>query len=239
MLIATVCKYFCQLFEGLDDDDDSEDLPSSSLANVSEAPETRKSSNLSLESYQAENLDYNLPKQKFNVSREDGMDDLKRDILSCYKQPECNLKAPLRVRFEGEDGVGNGPIREFLLCAMKIVEEGLSKNKKPLVFFYGEDNHLLPIHDQAFRCTGVFKAIGRIIGHSVLHGGPLPYGFSPAILHYWHVTGSPQIKDKDIATHALPIVPEDIADLELREMITEVCTCKHDPLLFVLLGLWV
>ncbi|XP_046855083.1 uncharacterized protein LOC124448108 [Xenia sp. Carnegie-2017] len=56
-----------QQLSGLDDDDDdSEDLPSSSLANVSEAPETRKSSNLSLQSYQAENLDYNLPKQKFN-----------------------------------------------------------------------------------------------------------------------------------------------------------------------------
>ncbi|XP_046856142.1 uncharacterized protein LOC124449246 [Xenia sp. Carnegie-2017] len=39
---------------------------------------------------------------------------------------------------------------------------------------------------------------------------------------------SPQIKDKDIATHALPIVPEDIADLELREMITELENC-HTP----------
>ena len=59
--------------------------------------------------------------QRFIVSRLDGMEKLKRDILGHYKDKGCKLTAKARVKFEG---VGNGPVREFLLCAMKIVQEG-------------------------------------------------------------------------------------------------------------------
>ena len=53
------------------------------------------------------------PRQKFTVSQEDGLDELKKDILGCYKNPQINLNAKPRVKFEGETGVGSGPIREF------------------------------------------------------------------------------------------------------------------------------
>ncbi|CAB4004248.1 Hypothetical predicted protein, partial [Paramuricea clavata] len=71
---------------------------------------------------------------------------------------------------------------------VKIIEEGIEKAGKPLMFLEGEDDHKVPIHDKALRCTVAFKAIGRIIGHSVLHGGPVVYGLSPAVVEYWRLS---------------------------------------------------
>jgi hypothetical protein len=198
-----------------------------------EASQTLQRSSYDLKTYRENNVDQSLPRQHFRVSREEGSEELKREILGCYKQPSNKLKAAMVVRFEGEGGTGSGPIREFLLCAMNILDEGIGMKDKPLVFLEGEDDHKLPIHDLSLRCTGAYKAIGRIIGHSVLHGGPFLYGISPAVKHYWCVTGSKRITDKDVAIQALPIVPEDISDLELRNLISQVqystvitCLCQ-------------
>ena len=60
------------------------------------------------------------------------------------------------VRFEGEGGLGSGPIREFLLCAMKIVQDDIGKEGKPVIFFEGQDDHKVPVYDQLLRCTGAF-----------------------------------------------------------------------------------
>ena len=128
-----------------------------------EDSQTLNRSNYDLNAFREKNLDQTLPRQHFIVSRQEGSEELKRDILSCYKQPSYKLKAPMRVRFEGEDGIGNGPIREFLLCAMAIAEEGIGTTEKPLLFFEGENDHRLPIHDQSLRCTGVYKAIGLLL----------------------------------------------------------------------------
>ena len=180
-----------------------------------------------LHSFREKNLDQTLSRQHFIVSRQEGSEELKRDILSCYKQPNYKLKAPMHVRFEGEDGVGNGPIREFLLCAMTIAEEVIGTTEKPLLFFEGENDHKLPEHDQSLRCMGVYKAIGRVIGHSVLHRGPFIYGISSAVKQYWCITASKNIADKDLAIQALPIVPEDIPDLVLRSLIKKVRYYKN------------
>ena len=75
------------------------------------------------------------------MSREDGMEELKKDILSNYKDSSCRLNAKPRVRFEGEDGVGSGPVREFLLCAMKIAQEGIGGSRRHVIFFEGEKDH--------------------------------------------------------------------------------------------------
>ena len=204
-----------------DDDDDDDDLPETIII-PSEDSQTLNRSNYDLKTFRENNLDQTLPRQYFRISRQEGSEELKRDILGCYKQPSYKLKARMCVRFEGEDGTGNGPIREFLLSAMTIPDEGIGTNEKPLVFFEGENDHKLPIHDQSIRCTGAYKAIGRIIGHSVLHGGPFIYGISPAVKQYWCVTASKNITDKDVAIQTLPIVQEDVPDLELRSLISQV-----------------
>ena len=184
--------------------------------------ETGKRLRFDLETFRAENVDDSLPRQRFMVSREEGMEELKQDILGCYKNPNCQLKAKLFVRFEGEEGVGSGPLREFLLCAMKIPQEGIGKEGKPVIFFEGEDDHKVPVHNQALRCTGAFRAIGRMIGHSILHGGPFLYGLSTAAKLYWATMRSDKIGDNDLATQALPLILEDIPDLALRQHISEV-----------------
>jgi hypothetical protein len=50
------------------------------------------------------------------------MEELKKDILSHYKDSKCKLTAKPYVRFEGEEGVGCGATREFLLRAMKFMQ---------------------------------------------------------------------------------------------------------------------
>jgi hypothetical protein len=124
--------------------------------------------------------------------------------------------------FEGEVGVGSGPVREFLSCAMKIMQDGIGGNKRHVLFFEGEKDHLIPIHDQTLRCTGSFKAIGRIIGHSFLHGGPLLYGISPAVKRYWALTGSSGNENPNLETFPASITIADISDVDLREYILHV-----------------
>ena len=157
-------------------------------------------------------VDMESTRQLFRVNRVDGVADLRRGIMGIYKNPDTNLRACPRIVFE--DGVGNGPLREFLQCVMKTVDEGLCGGRgKPVLSFEGQHDHRLPIHDQALRLTGSFKAIGRIIGHCIIHGGPGLYGISNAVTDYW-AKG-----DSGDPPH---IVLEDISDIDLRVMISEV-----------------
>lgn len=117
-----------------------------------------------LKRFRDANKETNKPRQLFSVSRMEGIEELKRDFLVAYKS-KANLKARPRVRFEEEEGAGSGPVREFLLTAMKIADEGIANTSKPVIFFEGERDHRLPLHNQSLRLTGVFKAVGRIIGH--------------------------------------------------------------------------
>ena len=185
--------------------------------------------------FREEVINQNAPRQLFSVSRMEGIEELKRDIFVCYKGRRNNLMARPRVLFEGEEGAGSGPVREFLSCAIKIVDEGMKISSKPTIFFEGQTDHHLPIHDQALRITGSFKAIGRILGHCVLHNGPSLHGISPAIVHYL----SNPSKDKDIDERPPPLSINDIPDTDLRECISQVCRawgkivfkgpCAHTP----------
>ena len=149
----------------------------------------------------------NEPRQLFSVSRVEGFEELKRDVLVCYK-------ARPRVLFESEEGAGNGPVHEFLSCAMKIVEQGMKISSKPTIFCEGEKDHRLPVHDEALRITGSFKAIGRIIGHCALHNGPSLHGISPAVVHYLY--NPPDECDKKPP----PLSINDLPDTDLRECIS-------------------
>lgn len=171
---------------------------------------------IALQRFQEEIIEHDQPAQRINVSRMDGTDELRGDIMGIYKNPRTKLNVNPRVRFEGEDGVGCGPIREFFVNAIKIIDEGIhSSSGKPVVFLEGEADHRLPIHDRAL--TGAFKALGKMIGHSILHGGPGLHGISPAVEHYLS-TGRGGC---DVQLPP-PIELADIADIDLRNMISEV-----------------
>ncbi len=78
-------------------------------------------------------------RQLFSVSRSDAVEQLKVDILGAYKNPNTSLTARPRVCFEGEEGVGAGPVREFLISAVKLVEEGIDFPTKSVIYFEGLD----------------------------------------------------------------------------------------------------
>ena len=153
----------------------------------------------------------------FSVSRNEGVEQLRLDILGVYKNPNTNLKSRPRVCFEGEEGVGAGPIREFLLSAVRLVEDGIDFATKPVIYFEGYDDHRVPIHNRALRQTGSFKAIGRILGHSFLHDGPCLGGLSPAIIHYFTCR-----EGQDTTVNPPPVEIADVPDIELQEMLRKV-----------------
>ena len=168
-----------------------------------------------LEAFQEANIQKNKPKERLSVSRLEGSEELKRDILGLYKDHRKNIRAPLQVRFEGKEGVGTGPIREFFVCAMKILQEGIHGDGRPIVYFEGESDHLLPIHNQLLQQMGVYTCIGKMIGHSILHGGPGLYGILQVAKHYW--------THDDLQKNPPPMVIEDIPDLNL------VCVVHAQP----------
>ena len=75
----------------------------------------------------------------------------------------------------------------------------------------GEADHRLPIHDQALHLTGAFKALGKMIGHCILHGGPGLHGLSPTAKRYLS-TGRGGGCDDQLPP---PIELTDIADKDL------------------------
>ena len=81
----------------------------------------------------------------------------------------------------------------------------------------------MPVHDQSLRLTGYFEAIGRIIGHCALHGGPALHGLSPAVKYY---LSNPTV---DLFETPPPLSVHDIPDIDLRQLITEVSPIDSYP----------
>lgn len=171
-----------------------------------------------LKQFQLENIYNDNHPQRIFLSRMDGVNELKNDIISLYKSPSTSLRVVPRVRFEDESAVGSGPIREFLSLAMKILEEGIDDpaTSKATLFFECEEDHRIPVHNQCLRLTGMFRTLGRILGHSLLHGGQGMYGISPAVKEYL----ASDVNSIDIQT--LPVTIEDLPDIDLRNVLLEV-----------------
>ena len=155
-------------------------------------------------------------KQRISVSRVDGVMELRKEIMGIYKNLNTNFKVTPKIRFEEEEGVGSGPLREYFVETIRVLDEGIpSSTGKPLLFLEGQSDHRIPTHDHSLRLTGAYRAMGRIIGHSILHGGSGLHGLSPAVKSYLS-TGADSENP--------PIVTvEDIPDIELRQIVTEVC----------------
>lgn len=148
--------------------------------------------------------------------------DLENDILQLYKASNFSLTAEPKVRFEGEAGVGSGPVREFFSLSMQLLEEGLPDVFEPdkrLLIFEGQEDHKVPRQEPLLRQTGLFVAAGKMIAHSALHGGPGIHGISPAVVHYWSVE---DVSVEELAGNRPPVGLEDIPDVHLREILNEV-----------------
>lgn len=89
-----------------------------------------------------------IHKRKNTVCRVDGVIELRREIMGVYKNSKTKLTVPPRIRFEEEEGVGSGPLRELFAETMKVIDEGIpSSAGKPPLFLKGEADHRVPTHD--------------------------------------------------------------------------------------------
>lgn len=78
--------------------------------------------------------------------------------------------------------------------------------------FEGEPDHLIPSVSEELLENDMFTVVGRMIGHSFLHGGPSFPGLSPAIIHT--LFGG--------SLENAPVTIQDCPDLDIRETLKMV-----------------
>ena len=111
-----------------------------------------------------------------------------------------------------------GPTKEYFYSAIE------SLFKVDPVFgaslFTAERGHYIPVMNMDAISSGCFKMVGKLLAHSVLHGGPGLPGLAPAVTKYL-VSGS--VTDAaDLVTVA------DIPDIDLRCLIeNKVCYPRY------------
>ena len=100
-------------------------------------------------------------------------DEFTGDVLTIYKKPNSSLCSTLRVNFENERGVGDGPVREFFSLLMGMVQNGFPLgDSQPTLVFEGEEDHKIPVPNALLCSSGFFTSVGRMIAHSFLHEAP-------------------------------------------------------------------
>ena len=112
-------------------------------------------------------------------------DEFTSDVLSIYKKPNSRLCSSIRVKFEDEMAVGEGPVREFFSTLMEMVQHGFPLDGSQLTnVFEGQHDHKLPAPNVLLRSSGFFTSVGRMIAH-----------FFPSWRTFgiWFITGSSQL----------------------------------------------
>ncbi|KAL9961661.1 hypothetical protein ACROYT_G030652 [Oculina patagonica] len=135
-----------------------------------------------------------------------------RQLMRIYKQPDLNLKKHLDGSFSGECGADmGGPSKEFFhvsLASLKKVDPVYN-----FQLFTGEEEHLVPVYGADLLSSGCFQMAGKLLAHSILHGGDALVGLAPPIKEYM-VSGSVEEAGKLVTTSDLP-------DVELRTLLEE------------------
>lgn len=164
--------------------------------------------------YRQQTLNENAPPMRIYVNRMN--EEFSADVLAIYKKPNPGLNSTLRVEFENEVAVGEGPVREFFSTLMGFLHDGFPLDGEGLgkltEVFEGQEDHKLSIPNALLRNAGFYKSVGRMIAHSFLHGGPPLFGLSPAVVQFW-------CQD---SINAVTI--DDVQDYDLREALKEVST---------------
>ncbi|KAI7789827.1 uncharacterized protein LOC130549524 [Triplophysa rosa] len=107
-----------------------------------------------------------------------------REILTFYKHTVTNWARPLSVLLMGDSAIGDGVKRHFLSFVMSRDQYGFDLNLENCgrtIFFNGQEDHLVPSTSRLLLDSDLFRVIGRMIGHSFLHGGPLLTGLSRSL----------------------------------------------------------
>ena len=84
----------------------------------------------------------------------------------------------IRVTFVGEPAVDEGgPLREYFRLVLKAISTSNS-------LFCGLDGNRTPNHNVTELKKKTFYDVGVLIALSLVHGGPAPHFFSPAVADY-------------------------------------------------------
>ncbi|CAH3146691.1 unnamed protein product [Porites lobata] len=167
--------------------------------------------------YKQETLDENGPPLRIYVNRM--TEEFTADVLSIYKKANPCFRSNLRVQFENERAVGEGPVREFFSILMGFVQNGLYVDDpgRLTMLFEGQTDHKIPVPNALLCNSGLYTSVGRMIAHSFLHGGPPLYGLSPAVLEFW---------TRESISEAVTM--EDIPDYDLRQALKQLSSLDKD-----------
>ena len=170
---------------------------------------TSRNSTLALNSYRQQMLEAGT--QVITIVRQSP--NFLKDVIRMYKRPGFNLKSTLEIEFANERGIDAGGLtREFFHLVLTKITSGDSKIGINL--FEGATDHFVPIHCSSSLDSGLFHLFGKVLAHSILHGGMGFLGMAPAVATY--------IATRSIDDAATLVCLEDIPDLEYRDYVKKV-----------------
>ena len=117
------------------------------------------------------------------------------------------------MTFVGEPGIdAGGPRRDFFRIVASVASTEAS------LLLEGQSGHLLPRHNVQALETGLFSALGCLVGHSIIHGGPgLPI-FSKAVFDFLCLESNASSS----AGVQMQLMLDDVIDERLRDVMTKV-----------------
>ena len=182
-----------------DDDFHQEDLPLLSASN----------SLLALKSYQQQMVE--TATQSIHIDRQSP--NFLRDVIQIYKRHSFNLKFTPDIDFNNEMGIdGGGLTKEFFHLVLTKLKDG--DPSIGISLFEGVEDHIVPIHCSSSLDSGLFHLFGKILAHSILHGGMGFVGMAPSVAKY--------IATRSMDEAAMLVSIKDIPDLECREFARKV-----------------
>ena len=136
-------------------------------------------------------------------------------LMRIYKDPCMSLNKVPDVNFAGEIGADvGGPTKEYFSSAIECLTK--VDPKTGLQLFFGECGHMVPLCSMDAVSGGCFQMAGKLVAHSILHGGTGLTGLAPAMVKYI-TCGS--------VDEALNLVTlNDVADVDLKSAI-EKASC--------------
>ena len=162
-----------------------------------------------IEDLRAKMVHHSHRKMEIRVNR--GKSDFLNDVLWFYKDTSNDLSATPDITFINESAIDfGGPRKEFLAWAIEV----LCDARKGMGLFEGEADHLVLIHNVDALEYGFFTIAGKVIAHSLAHGGPLFSEMAPCTVKY--------LTTVHVQAASLLVTITDVPDTEIRATIEQV-----------------
>ena len=108
-------------------------------------------------------------------------DDVWADMLAIYKQPRNLIGKRIRVILDNSPVIDTCGVRKHVYT--RVFADFVSN--KHLRLFHGPQNSVTPCYSAEARCSGLFKVLGTMVGHSILQDGfGFPYLSQAA---FWYI----------------------------------------------------